>query len=185
MEDEKTLGTFKSLVKDIWKDEKSATETISVSYVRRILAKPKGATVEKLYKQETSDKRAKCSLGSYSAQMSLAGRIVRLFDEQKKAGSWPKYGDAVAFVAKQGSLESALKTLLPDRVEKAPKVEPAKPATSKSVEVSTKVEESPKVDKFAQVVALVDELGEVDLKTLAMVVADKLAKFEAKATAKA
>ena len=182
METVNTMATFKATAKEVWADLEGAYQTMAVGYVRMALAKPDGAKAAELYGATPKGFQAKCKQKSFEVQLSQAGRIVRLFEEQVKAGSWPKYGDVVEFVAKQGSIDKALSTLMPAKVEPA-KVEPAKPEKVKTVETSTKVEPA-KVDKFATIVALVDELNEVDLKTLSMVVADRLAKFEQKATAK-
>lgn len=183
METTNTLATYKATAKEIWQEIGETYKVQAIAYVRLSLAKPAKVEAKDLYANLPKAWQDRCKFSSFAVQLSQAGRIVRLFEEQSKAGSWPKYGDVVEFVAKQGSIDKSLATLTPAKVEPA-KVEPAKPEKAKTVETSTKVEPA-KVDKFAAVVAMVDELNEVDLKTLAMVVADRLAKFEQKATAKA
>lgn len=184
METTNTMATFKATAKEVWQEVGESYKVQAVAYVRLSLAKPAKVEAKDLYAGLPKAWQDRCKFNSFAVQLSQAGRIVRLFEEQAKAGSWPKYGDVVEFVAKQGSIDKALATLTPAKVEPTRVEESPKPAKAKTVEVSAKVEETPRVDKFATIVAMVDELNEVDLKTLAMVVADRLAKFEAKATAK-
>ena len=182
METTNTMATFKATAKEVWQDVEGSYKIQAVAYVRLSLAKPAKVEAKDLYAGLPKAWQDRCKFSSFATQLSQAGRIVRLFEEQVKDGSWPKYGDVVEFVAKQGSIDKALTTLVPAKVDPSPKAEP-KAEKPKTPEVSTKVEPA-KVDKFATIVAMVDELNEVDLKTLAMVVADRLAKFDQKATAK-
>ena len=177
-----TLATWKDLAKEIWKDHKGALELISNQYLALSLAKPKGKTSKELYSALPKEWQDRVKEGSFGAQLSLAGRVHKEFTSAKKAGQFPKDADSSAFVARLGSLDKALKVLNPAKVD--PKDQAPKAKSVEGEKVATVVAVVTE-DKFAKVVAMVDELNESDLKALAMVVADKIAKMAEKATVKA
>lgn len=177
-----TLATWKDLAKEIWKDHKGALELISNQYLALSLAKPKGKTAKELYSALPKEWQDRVKEGSFGAQLSLAGRVHKEFTSAKKAGQFPKDQNSAEFVARLGSLDKALKVLNPAKVD--PKDQAPKGKSVEGEKVATVVAVVTE-DKFAKVVALVDELNESDLKALAMVVADKIAKMAEKATVKA
>lgn len=181
-----TLATWKDLAKEIWQEHKGALALISNQYLALHLAQPKGKTAKELYVALPKEWQDRVKVGSFGAQLSLAGRVHREFTSAKKAGQFPKDANSAEFVARLGSLDKALKVLNPAKVDpkdvtpKAKKAESVK-AEGVATKASVKMEED---SKFATVVKMVDELNESDLKALAMVVADKIAKMTEKATAK-
>lgn len=179
-----TLATWKALAKEVWGDVQSATVTLSARYTQLAVAKPKDSTVKELYGALPKAWQDKCSEGSFVATFSLAVKVVKAFDKAQKEGNYAGQ-TAVSFVEKCGSLVKAEKVLFPAKAEgKAPANPKAggEAQTAKAQSVSVTKETS--VDKFGEVCRMVDELNESDLKALAMLVADKIAKFQAKATAK-
>jgi len=178
-----TLATWKGLAIEIWQEHKGALALISNQFLALAIAKPKGTTAKELYGALPQGWRDRMTEGSFGAQLSLAGRVHRDFSVAKKAGSFPKDADSAAFVSRLGSLEKAKRVLSPATSEGKAPADPkvggeAKPSKGASVT------EGKSVDKFGEVCRMVDELNESDLKALAMLVADKIAKMQAKASVK-
>jgi len=187
MTTEHSKATFKAEAKDVWTVLGPAEETRSLSYIRIAKVKPSKsvATADALYKLLPQGWQDTISSESFGATLSLAGRIIRQFDEQKGAGFWPKFATVDEFVAHNKSLGKSLKKLNPAKVDStdAPKMAKATTETKTETKAETKVT-APVVDKFTQVCELIDELNESDLKALHMLVGDKIQKMQAKATAK-
>lgn len=162
-----------------------AEKTRSMTYIELAIRTPKGATANDVYKVLTPDMKKTVTEKSWAAMWSLTLRVERLFNAQKKDGKHAKFPTVVDFVDAKRSIWSADKALSPVSAEPKKSANPsvggeAKSSSTKSVSVSKETT----VDAFGEVCRLVDGLNESDLKALAMLVADRIAKFEAKATAK-
>lgn len=179
-----TLATFSKVASEVWEDVRLAEGLKSVALTRLALAKPSDATAEMLYGALPKDWQKTCTAKSFGAQLSLSGRVVREFVKAKADGRFVKYPDVVHFVGAKGSLDAALKVLVPAKAEAKKEADPSTGGEAKAVKVTLNAEAT-NVDKFAQVCVLLDQMNEVDLRTVQMFVADRLAKFEAKATVKA
>lgn len=176
-----TLDTFEKVAEEVWPDVRLADGMKSVAMVRLAIAKPSGkVTAEQLHGRLPKAWRDSCKVGSFGAQLSLAGRIVNEFAKAKADGRFAKYPDPVNFVAEKGSLDKALKVLVPAKAEGKKEADPKAGGESKAVKVTLTAKDT-NIDPFAQFVELIDQFNEVDLKTALMLVQDRLAKFEAKA----
>lgn len=188
-----TLATWKALAKDMWSEVEGAMLTLSARYIVLAEAKPADKKAKELYLALPKAWQDKCTEGSFSAQLSLAGKVATAFRKAQKAGTYPADMTAEGFVTKFGSLTKAEKVLFPA------KVEPRKPADPKvggegngdsegdtegDVKAGKKV--TAEDTAFSQACQIIDSMNETDLTTLSLYVADRLAKFQSKAlTAKA
>jgi len=182
-----TLATFKAVAKECWADVEGAILTLSVRYIILAEAKPTNATAGQLYSALPKAWQDKCSADSFGAQLSLAGRIIKAFAKAQKAGTYPAEMTAQAFVTKHGSLTKAEKVLFPAKVEPKKAADPKVGGEGNGEESDEseggKVKVSSNDTAFSRACAIIDGMNETDLTTLSLYVADKLAKFQAKALA--
>lgn len=178
-----SLATFKATAQNLWETHQGAIATISVQYIDLVNAKPKGTKVAELYSALPKGWQDRVTEASFVALFSKANGVVRMFAEAKDAGRLAKYPTARDLVAFHGSLTKAEKILKPAKVSSEEKTTTTEVNSEIKTEKTEKTE-APVVDKFAEAVKIIDELGLTDLESLYMLLNDKIVKMRAKVTTK-